>query len=65
MPVVRVSWLAGKEASAKKAVAADITESLLRHAGIEPRHTFVIFEDVPASDWAIAGELCAEPSRPA
>lgn len=50
----------GKEESAKKAVAAEITESLFRNAGIEPKYTFVIFEDIPASDWAIGGQLWAE-----
>lgn len=60
MPVVRVSWFAGKDANAKKAVAAEITESIVRNTGTPAEYVYVIFEDVAPSDWAGAGKLYGE-----
>jgi 4-oxalocrotonate tautomerase len=57
MPVVRVTWFEGKDATAKKAVAADITESIVKHTGTDASYIYVVFEDVKASDWAGAGKL--------
>ena len=60
MPVVRVSWFKGKDATAKKAVAAEITESIVKHTGTNPEYIYVIFEDIAASDWAGGGKLFGE-----
>jgi 4-oxalocrotonate tautomerase len=60
MPVVRVTWFEGKEAKAKKVVAAEITESIVKHTGTDPKYIYVIFEDVKPSDWAGSGKLFAE-----
>ena len=57
MPVVRVSWFEGKDHSQKEKVAAEITESIVRHTATDPNYIYVIFEDVKASDWAGAGKL--------
>jgi 4-oxalocrotonate tautomerase len=57
MPVVRVTWFDGKDAAAKRAVAADVTNSIVRHTGTDPNYIYVIFEDVAATDWAGAGQL--------
>lgn len=57
MPVVRVSWFAGKSQSAKAAVASDITESIVRNTGTDPKYIYVIFEDIAPADWAGAGKL--------
>jgi 4-oxalocrotonate tautomerase len=57
MPVVRVTWFDGKEAKAKQAVAAEITESIVKHTGTDPNYIYVVFEDVKPSDWAGAGKL--------
>jgi 4-oxalocrotonate tautomerase len=57
MPVVRVTWFEGKDATAKQAVAADITDSIVKHTGTDANYIYVIFEDVPPSDWAGAGKL--------
>lgn len=63
MPAVRVSWLDGKDDSAKRAVAAEITESLVRHTGVEANYVYIVFEDVAASDWAVAGNVLSEPPK--
>jgi 4-oxalocrotonate tautomerase len=57
MPVVRVSWFEGKTHSQKEKVAAEITESIVRHTQTNPDYIYVIFEDVKPSDWAGAGKL--------
>ncbi len=57
MPVVRVTWFEGKQHEAKQAVAADITDSIVRHTGTDPKYIYVIFEDVAPSDWAGEGKL--------
>jgi 4-oxalocrotonate tautomerase len=61
MPVVRVSWFEGKDAKAKSAVAAEITESIVKNTGTDPQYIYVIFEDIAPSNWAGAGHLFGEP----
>ncbi|TBN53586.1 4-oxalocrotonate tautomerase family protein [Hansschlegelia quercus] len=62
MPVVRVSWFEGKSHDQKKNVAAEITESIVRQTGTDPKYIYVIFDDVAPSDWAGEGKLFGEPS---
>lgn len=57
MPVVRVSWFEGKDAKAKQAVAAEITESIVKNTGTDPSYIYVIFEDVSPNNWAGSGCL--------
>ncbi|UIF90054.1 4-oxalocrotonate tautomerase family protein [Cupriavidus sp. UYPR2.512] len=64
MPVVRVSWFEGKDAKAKKAVAAEITDSIVKNTGTDPKYIYVIFEDVKPSNWAVAGRLYGEDPKP-
>jgi 4-oxalocrotonate tautomerase len=60
MPVVRVSWFAGKDAEAKAAVAAEVTDSIVRNTGTPAEYIYVIFEDIAPSDWAGSGKLFSE-----
>lgn len=60
MPVVRVTWFDGKDANAKKAVAKEITESIVRNTQTDPNYIYVLFEDVAQSNWAGAGNLFGE-----
>ena len=57
MPVIRVTWFEGKDTATKQVVAAEITESIAKNTGTDPKNIFVIFEDVAPSDWAGAGKL--------
>jgi 4-oxalocrotonate tautomerase len=57
MPVVRISWFEGKDAKTKQAVAAEVTESIVRNTGTPAEYIYVIFEDIAPSDWAGAGKL--------
>jgi 4-oxalocrotonate tautomerase len=61
MPVVRVSWFEGKNHEEKTRVAAEITDSIVRNTGTDPKYIYVIFEDVKPGDWAGAGKLFGEP----
>ena len=63
MPIVRISWFAGRDAATKQALAAEITESIAKHTGSDPKNTFILFEDVNPSDWAAAGKLFEDPSE--
>ncbi|QDG94679.1 tautomerase (plasmid) [Rhizobium sp. NIBRBAC000502774] len=63
MPVVRVSWFSGKDAKAKAAVAAEITESIVKNTGTDPSYIYVLFEDIEPSDWAGAGKLFGEATK--
>lgn len=60
MPVVRVSWFSGKGSKAKKAVAAEITESIVNNTGTDPKYIYVLFEDIAPSDWAGDGRIFGE-----
>ncbi|MGB8602546.1 MAG: tautomerase family protein [Rhizomicrobium sp.] len=60
MPVVRVSWFEGKSAAEKKAVAAEITECIVRNTGTDAKYIYVIFDDVAPSNWAGGGKLYGE-----
>lgn len=57
MPVVRVSWFEGKDHAQKEEVAAEITDSIVRHTASDPNPIYVFFEDVKPSDGAGAGKL--------
>lgn len=63
MPVVRVSWFEGKDHEQKQKVAAEITESIVRNTGTDPKYIYVIFEDVKPSDWAGSGQIFGQPSE--
>jgi len=63
MPLVRVSMVVGRTAAQKKAAAEAITRTMVEHCGCDPAHVYVIFDDVPATDWMVAGETVAERRR--
>jgi len=59
MPVVRVTWWAGRTCEQKTQVAKDITEAMVKQ-GIPPEATQVVFEDVPLENWCTAGVPASE-----
>jgi 4-oxalocrotonate tautomerase len=60
MPIVRVEMLEGRSAEVKQQLAAEITDSVVRRAGVDPAHVYVMFTDVARSDWAVSGKLFAQ-----
>nr|WP_067297437.1 4-oxalocrotonate tautomerase family protein [Marinobacterium profundum] len=59
MPVINVKMFEGRD-SAKSAIAKDITDSIAKHASVDPKYIYVIFDDVKTENWAIEGELFSE-----
>ena len=64
MHVVRVAWFPGKTHQQKAAVAAEITDSIVRNTGTDAKYIYVLFEDVKGSDWAGGGKLFGGASKP-
>ncbi len=64
MPVVRVAWFPGKTHQQKSAVAAEITDSIVRNTGTDAKYIHVLFEEVKASDWAGEGKLFGKNENP-
>lgn len=61
MPIVRVEMLAGRSAELKQRLAAEMTTLVARLCQSDPAHVYVIFNDVPHHDWAVAGQVFAPP----
>lgn len=57
MPYVRIEIMAGRSEDQKAELAAAVTEAMERIVGSTPASTFVVFEDVDPTNWAIGGEL--------
>ncbi|MDR0253338.1 MAG: 4-oxalocrotonate tautomerase family protein [Brucellaceae bacterium] len=59
MPVIRIDLFPGRSAEVKQAIAREITDVLNTVAGIKPTDTTIIFSEVPATEWFVAGEACS------
>jgi len=60
MPMVKVSWVAGRSIEQKKQLAARITAAVSEIGDIPAKSVWVVFDDVDPHDWAIEGRLIAE-----
>jgi 4-oxalocrotonate tautomerase len=60
MPYILVQLVSGRTAEQKRAIAEDITASLTRHANARRDDCYVVFHDVEATDWVVAGQTVAE-----
>lgn len=63
MPYVRIEMLEGRTVEEKAAIAKSVTQALVEHGRTKADSVFVVFEDVPASNWARAGVLLSDPKR--
>lgn len=60
MPYVNIK-LTGTLSRAQKAqIAAEVTATLERIAHKPPSYTYVVFDEVPEENWAVAGQLLDE-----
>lgn len=57
MPVIRVEWLQGRTPQQKRELARAITQAFVVVAKVKPEQVWIVFQDVPRSDWAMGGEL--------
>lgn len=64
MPIVRVEFLAGRSQETKQKIAEEITATIVRHAGSEPPHVYVIFDDVAPNNWAVGGQFFKPAASP-
>jgi 4-oxalocrotonate tautomerase len=60
MPMVRVEWLPGRTVEQKRELAEVLTREVCRVGKCTPEAVQVVFADVPAEDWAVAGTLLAD-----
>ena len=60
MPVVTVEWLQGRSAQQKQALAKTLTQAFVDIAKVSPDQVWIVFRDVPRSDWAMSGRLLEE-----
>ena len=61
MPVVKIEWLAGRTPQQKAKLADAITRAFVDVAQVQKEQVWIVFEDVPRSDWAMGGKLLEEP----
>ena len=60
MPVVTIK-LAGKlTREQRKRIAEEVTATLERHADKPASYTYIVFEELPYENWAIAGVMLDE-----
>ena len=57
MPIVKVEWIEGRDKQKKAKIAEAIEQAMIEHGGCKPGDTYIVFEDVPKENWAIAGKL--------
>lgn len=60
MPVVNIQMFEGRSEESKQGIAKDVTDSIVKHTGVDPKYIYVIFKDVALNNWAIAGEVYSE-----
>ena len=56
MPVIHVELWEGRPTAVRDAIAEDITASVVKHLGIPPEHTTIIFTEVAKADWYTGGK---------
>lgn len=60
MPVVTIKLAGSLTREQKQKVSEEITATLERHAGKPASYTYIVFEELPDENWAIAGKLLDE-----
>jgi 4-oxalocrotonate tautomerase len=59
MPYITVSWFTGRSKEQKAALAKEMTDVFTRVAKTPKEHVWIVFQDVPKSEWSMGGELQA------
>jgi 4-oxalocrotonate tautomerase len=55
MPVIRAQFWSGATTESKNAIAASITDVMVRHLSCPPEAVTVILEEIDKEDWFIGG----------
>ncbi|MFH1568773.1 MAG: tautomerase family protein [Gemmatimonadota bacterium] len=60
MPVLRVSLWSGRTREQKADLARELTETMVRVAGVPAQAVIIQFEELPKENWATGGRLHTE-----
>jgi len=60
MPTIRVEMLTGRSAEQKKAMADGLTQVMVQQGGAAPASVHVVFTEIEAADWFVAGASLSE-----
>jgi len=60
MPYVNIRIAGSLSREQKQKIATEITDTLERVAGKPAAYTYIAFDELPAENWAIAGQLLDE-----
>ena len=63
MPYINVKVGGSLTVEQKREIAKDMTESLSRVAGKPVASTYVVFDEVDRSNWAVGGELLSDKDK--
>lgn len=63
MPHVQITWVEGRSAEQKRAIAEKITSVLIEEGKAMRENIHVAFHDVPATNYAEAGVLVIDQKR--
>ncbi len=63
MPLVRITMTQGRTAQEKEDAAQEITRILTEKCRAHAEHVYVIFEDIPETDWTVGGVTVQERKR--
>ena len=64
MPTIRVELFEGRTIEQKRALAAALTEAVVKTLGGSPEAVDIIFRDVERHDWATGGQLWSDKAPP-
>jgi len=57
MPMVTVEWLEGRTPQQKAQLAEALTNAFQAIVKVPKEQVWIVFRDVPRSDWAMGGQL--------
>lgn len=57
MPFITVSMFAGRTQEQKAELARQLTETFASVAKTPKEHVWIVFQDVPKSEWSMGGQL--------
>ena len=57
MPFVTVSMFAGRTQEQKAELSKRLTDAFVQVAGTSKEQVWIVFQDVPKSEWAMGGTL--------
>ena len=59
MPFITVKQLVGRSEEERAEIARELTAAYARATGLAPEKVWVVIEEIPDGNWAIAGESMA------